>query len=533
MRKVVVPLLLILLLTGCEEKTPRNPPKEVSPRYGGTYRATLAFKPRTLDPAKATDIYSVTIIQQIFDGLICFDKELNLVPAIARSWRATRDGKVYTFFLRKGVRFHNGREVTAEDFVYSFKRIIDPATNSDIRDIFLKISGAVEFSEGKTRDVKGLKALDRYTLQIELVEPFAPFLKILAMTRTKVVPREEVERWGSDFGKHPVGTGPFRLSRWEEDRIVLEANRDYFNGRPYLDRVIYRIFPGARYDEMYREFLKGNLEETPIPSDRRKEALKGGFRIVRRPLLSLLYYGLNVKTPPFTNKKVRQALNLAINKERILKEALKGKDVKASRILPPGMPGYNPGREVYPYDPERARRLLEEAGYPDGRGLPVLEIWSASKAEATRKELEIIKSNLSDIGIQVRIRYEEDWPTYERLLLNRKLPFYRYAWYADFPDPDNFLTILFHSLARYNFSSYTNPEVDRLLERAKREIVPLKRIGMYRKAEELILDNAPLIPILHRTFEMVYQPYVKGIEASPLGAPYIPMNKVWLDKIHP
>ena len=280
---------------------------------------------------------------------------------------------------------------------------------------------------------------------------------------------------------------------------------------------------------MYEEFLKGGLEESPIPSKRRQEVLASNFKVVRRPLLNLLYYGFNIATPPFDSRKVRQALNMAIDKERIVREAMRGKDVKAERILPPGMPGYNPGREPYPYDPERAKRLLAEAGYPEGKGLPTIELWSASKAEATVKELEIVRENLTQIGVKCVIRYEEDWPTYERLLLERKIPFYRYAWYADFPDPENFLAILFHSRARYNFSSYSNPEVDRLLERARKELAPLKRVEMYRKAEEIILEEAPVIPILHRTFEMVYQPYVKGIEVSPLGAPYIPMNKVWLD----
>ena len=532
MRKAVIPLLIALLLTGCKDRTQENPPR-TGPRYGGTYRAVLDFRPRTLDPAKATDIYSVTIIQQIFDGLLTFDKELNLVPAIARSWKISRDGKTYTFFLKRGVRFHNGREVTAEDFVYSFTRIIDPRTGSPGAALFEKVLGAKEFREGKAGAVKGLKALSKYVLEIKLTEPFAPFLTLLGMYTPKVIPKEEVERWGDDFGRHPVGTGPFRLSSWEGDRIVLEANRDYFKGRPYLDRIVYRVFPGARYDQMYDEFLKGRLEESPIPSGRREEALRGGFRVIRRPLLNLLYYGLNVRTPPFNNIKVRQALNLAIDRERIVKEALRGKDVKAERILPPGMPGYSPGRKAYPYDPARARRLLEEAGYPGGRGLPVLEIWSASRAEATRKELEIIKANLADIGIRVRIRYEDDWPTYEELLLRRRLPFYRYAWYADFPDPDNFLAILFHSKAKYNFSLYHNSKVDLLLDKAKRELDPLRRVEMYREAEDLILTDAPIIPILHRTFEMAYQPYVRGIEVSPLGGPYIPMKKVWLEKIPP
>ena len=181
------------------------------PRQGGTYRRPLEFKLKTLDPAKSIDIHAVTVIQQIFDGLVQFDKDLNVIPAIARSWKVSPDGLIYTFFLREGVKFHNGREVTSTDFVYSFTRILDPETKSSSFDFFTRILGAKEFIDGKAKEVKGLIAQDKYSLKIVLSEPYAPFLSILAMKGAKIVPKEEVEKLETDFGKSPVGTGPFKF----------------------------------------------------------------------------------------------------------------------------------------------------------------------------------------------------------------------------------------------------------------------------------------------------------------------------------
>ncbi len=534
MKRALLPFIIVyfLLLLGCERESTKESLQEVKPQYGHTYRSPLDFEPRDLDPPSATDIYSITIIQQVFDGLVQFDKNLNIIPSIAKSWKVSQDGLVYTIHLNEGVKFHNGREVTADDFVYSFKRIINPKTNSDVREIFSKIIGADDFAEGKTDDVKGLLSIDNNSLEITLVEPFTPFLTVLAMKGSKVVPREEVERPDKDFGKHPVGTGAFKFLSWRPgEEILLEANKDYFEGRPFLDKITYEVFPGAKYDKMFEKFSKDNLEKTNVPAEGRTDVIQNiNYQVVRRPTLSLLYYGLNTKVKPLDSKKVRQAINLAIDRDRIVQEAMKGKDVKAESILPPGMPSYSPHKDKYPFSSERAKALLKEAGYPDGKGFPILEIWSASTTEATKKELEIIKSNLSEVGIKVKIKYEEDWPIYEGNLIAKKLPIFRYAWYADFPDPDNFLSILFHSKTKYNFASYRNSEADRLMEKARKELDTLKRTDLYRKAEEIVLEDAPLIPILHRTYEEIYQPYVKGIEVSALGAPYIPMKKIWLDR---
>jgi peptide/nickel transport system substrate-binding protein/oligopeptide transport system substrate-binding protein len=506
--------------------------QEEKPVFGGTYRRPLQFMPKTLDPAFSTDIYAVTVIQQLFDGLVQFDQDLNVIPAVAKSWKISPDGLTYTFFLREGVKFHNGREVTAEDFVYSFMRILNPETKSSSFDFFTKIIGAKDFIYKKTKEVKGLIALDRYTLKIVLSEPYAPFISILAMKGARVVPKEEVEKSGINFGKSPIGTGPFRfVSMKEGEEIVLEANPDYFEGRPYLDKIIFNIFHGSPYEDIFRNFLEGTLEETRVAFKEFRDPSKlKNFYIVRKPILSLRFYGMQIKTKPFDNKKIRQAINFAINKEQIDQEAFQGMDYITDRIIPLGMPSSSPAKITYSYNPKRAKELLLQAGYPGGKGIPPIEFWSASKAEMTRKELEIVKSNLASIGINLQIRTETNWRKFEETMISYKTPIFRYAWYADIPDPDNFLGILFYSKSKYNFMGYRNPEVDRLLDRARVARDYLKRMEMYRKVEEIVLEEAPIVPTINHLFQIAYQPYVRGIAVNALGGPYIPMKKIWLKK---
>jgi ABC-type transport system substrate-binding protein len=194
------------------------------------------------------------------------------------------------------------------------------------------------------------------------------------------------------------------------------------------------------------------------------------------------------------------------------------------------MPGYDPTKEAYPFDENRARKYLNEAGYGKGKTIPPLEIWSASKSEAAQKELNEIQSQLKKVGITTKINFETNWPSFESMLRTNKAPIFIYVWYADFPDPDNYLGTLFHSKSRSNFTNYHNLEIDRLLDLTRTERDYLKRMEMYRKIEEKILDDAPIVPMVNNLFQMVYQSYVRGVEVSALGGPYIPMKKIWLKK---
>jgi len=508
--------------------------KEVAtgPKHGGSYRRALANNPSTLDPAQLTDTYGHTVANQIFDCLVQYDGTLMIVPAIAQSWKASRDGLTWTFFLRKGVKFHNGREVEADDVVYSFTRLVDPKTRSSAAEIFTKIKGAKEFAEARRKTVEGLRSVDRYTVQIELVEASAPFVASLAIGYAKIVPREVVQEYGPMFGSQPVGTGPFKFVVWKKDeRIVLDANQDYYGGRPYVDRLEYRIFTGHQTEQMLASFERGELEDTTVPTAALHRAQTDKrYRFVSRPILGVRFLGFNTTHGVLANRFVRQAFIHAIDREALVQDVYVNRYKAAQAFLPPGTYGYDPDFQPYPYDPKRAESLLAKAGYPGGAGLPVIQVWSNPRSEAIEQEHESIRNYLANAGIRVEFRYHTNWPEFKAMVGAGKLSIFRWGWIADVPEPDNFLYNLFHSRGRTNLTRYQNPVVDGLLDKARAEQVYLKRVELYRQAEKLIMEDAPVIPLNYYSYERLFQPYVQNIEVSALGDPYIPMRKIWLAK---
>jgi oligopeptide transport system substrate-binding protein len=503
---------------------------------GSVYRRPLRHDPITLDPARISDVYSRSVAHQIFDGLAQFDQTLTVMPALAEFWRASRDGLVWTFTLRKGVKFHHGREVTADDVVYSLTRLVDPRVKSPAADLFSVVKGVDEFRSGKSKQVSGLTAIDRYQVQVTLNHAPAPFVSYAAVGAAKILPRDVAESQGDAFGQRPIGTGPFRFMNWEHGKeIALAANPEYFGGAPRLARLVFRIFPGERFDAVNDEFERGHLEDSPLPSrmtatEYRRLVTDPRHVYVKRSLFSLRFYGFNIRMKPLDDRRVRQAINHAIDRDGINESVYLGRTVIARGILPPGTPGYNPNLVGYAHDPARARDLLAQAGYPSGRGLPTVTIWSSIKDDRLVTEHDLLRRSLEAVGVRVEFSYLTDWSAFSRMLPEGKMPAFLYAWFGDAPDPDNFLSMLFHSRSTRNFTGYNNPAVDALLEQARRPGDPLHRADLYRRAEKLIVDDAPIIPFWHYTYERRFQPYVKNVEVSGLGDPYIPLRKVWLDR---
>jgi oligopeptide transport system substrate-binding protein len=508
-------------------------------KFGGMYRWVLHHNPVTLDPAFSTDIYGGAVVRQLFDGLVQFDAQLRPLPAIASFWEASRDRRTWTFTLRQGVKFHHGREVTAHDFVYAFTRFLRVKSPTPVADFLGHIQGAQEFMRGQTPHVEGLKAVGRYTLQMVLEEPLAPSLAILGLANATVVPQEEVERLGELFSRFPVGTGPFKFGRWEPDQeIVLEANDHYYEGRPFLDGVAFKIVVGHKLEETFAEFLQGNLEETTIPSGKidevRADPQYWRYSRVHSPTFGLLYLGFNTQLKPFDDRRVRQAFNYAVDKEAIVREIARMGNMPATGALPPGILGYDPylfglppPGKGYSFDPAKAKQLLTEAGYPDGAGFPVVQLWSADHAESTKAELAAYQRYLAELGVQVEIRFALDWPTYKKMLEQGQLPMFRLVWYADIPDPDNMLSPLLHSTSPTNRMFYHNPVVDKLLEQARGALDDAQRIALYREVEHLVMDDAPWVTQHYSVLHALYQPYVQGVEVNPLGRRATPLKKVW------
>lgn len=510
-------------------------------QQGGSYRYTLGpSDPPSLDPVHITDTVSHAVASELFDGLVTFDQDLKIRPAIARQWAISRGGRTYTFELRPGVRFHNGRAVTAEDFRYSFERLLHPDTRSERTWILEKLHGAGEFMAGKTRSLPGIEVLGPHKLRLVLEHPFAPFLAVLAYPSASVVPREAIERWGREFSTHPVGTGPFRFQEWRhDDRVVLGANPDYFDGAPYLNRIVFRVIP----DEMtrFQEFKAGTLEHTDIPT--------GLFRMVRadpslgtmlasRPSMGVNAIQFNLERPPFRgNRSLRRAFNYAVDKEAIANVILEGRVEPARSILPPGMFAHNPELRGYPYDKEKARKLLAEAGYGEGKGIPPVTLYY-NTGLVNRKIAEFVQGSLRQVGVVVELR-ELDWPAYLNLVDRGDAQTFRLGWLADYPDPENFLTVLFHSRnvgSKGNLSRYVDPRVDALLDRADASLDLAKRRHLYQEAEKIILYDAPWIFLHYYSTDVLIQPWVKGLReqisamdsAPTLGM--VRMRKVWLQK---
>jgi oligopeptide transport system substrate-binding protein len=388
---------------------------------------------------------------------------------------------------------------------------------------------------GKAPGVEGLQAVDRYTLRIVLEEPLASSIVLLRLGDALVVPREEVEKLGEGFGHAPVGTGPFKFVRWEPNReIVLEANAHYHEGRPFLDAVIYKL--GRNFEEECAEFLKGHLEEAIVSSDKADEVATDpkyrAYQLLRKPTLSLLYIGFNTQVKPFDDQRVRQAFNYAVNRDAIVQAITKMGSITATGALPPGMAGHDPDLEGYHYNPDKAKRLLAEAGYPGGTGFPAVQLWSVSKAESAKAELAAYQRYLADLGVKVDVHLASDWPVYRGMLEQGELPMFRLSWYADIPDPHNFLWPLLHSTSPTNRTFYRNPRVDRLLSDAGKESDDAQRVVMYREVERIVMEDAPWIAQHSHISRRLYQPHVKGVEVSLLGDRAIPMKKIWLMKSH-
>ena len=485
----------------------------------------------TLDPAYIVDTYSVVPVQQIFDGLVQYDEGATVRPALAESWHASADRLTWTFYLRKGVRFHHGRELTAEDVVFTLSRLLHPAKKSSGASLLAKVKGAQAYAQGLTKRLEGVRVLGPHTVQILLEEPWAPFIGALASMSCKIVPRDEVLRLGDRFELSPVGTGPFRFVTWERTkRILLEANPDYFAGPPFIKGVEFRIFPGDARDHAYEAFRRQELEESPVPGTVRAHVIRDGtVRYMNRPTLGLRYLGITPSIPPLDSPKVRQALHHAIDRERIAREAWRGGVRPATGILPPGTLGFTPGRRDVFFDPARAKAILAEAGHPEGKGLPSIEIWSSITFSEISKENEVILQNLAAVGIKGEIRINTDWPSFEQSRRRQTLPMFRYGWDADVPDPDNFLYFLFHSKSPDNVTGYRNAKVDSLLTEAQRESDTRRRADLYQQVERLIIEDVAIIPLRYATYERVFQSYVNNVHVTALGDPYIRMNEIWLD----
>jgi ABC-type transport system substrate-binding protein len=456
---------------------------------------------------------------------------LLVLPALAESWRIEENGRRYRFVLQEGARFHNGAPVTAEDVVFSLSRLLRIEPSPAPLPYLLKITGARAYRERTSETVTGLRALSEGVVEVELDEPHAPFLTALGMYQAKIVPEAEVIRLGDEFGRNPVGSGPFRFDSWQTDtRITLARNPDYFGAPSYLDEVEYIIYPGVGVDQLLVDFVDGGLDEMPVLG-RVKEELAGveGLQWFHRPALWLMFYGIRADHPPLDDPGFRRRLSAALDREKIIAQVYSGQFDPATRILPPGMPGVSQ-KNFHEY--QETRHLQNDTDDSSTMAAPKrnsIEIVSTSNSSFAQTELSLVREAWAKLGVELRIKYITDWPEFEAYIDSDSVQLYRYSWSSSMPDADSFLHPLFNSEGAGNFMRFKNERIDNMLQSARGENDPGKRAAMYGEIEAAIMAETPIIPLIFNSVDRVYKPYVRDAQPSALGAHYMSLHQVWFD----
>ncbi len=527
--------LLFASLSGCNTTSKGNGDSGTGkPATENVLRYPLTTEPTSLDPAKVEDGTTIDLIQQVYEGLVIWNEKNEIEPNLAEKWELLPDRVTYSFHIKHGVKFHNGRELTADDFKYSLERACAPKLKSPTAQSYLKdIVGANDKIVGKAQDIKGVKVVDKYTLNIT-IDGFKPFwLGNMTYPCSYAICKEEVEKNGGAIDENTLasttGTGPFKFAEVRRnDSVRLAAFADYHKGKAKLDGILRPIVKDA--GQRLNKYEAGELDYTEISAadlDRvnSNDTLKGELKSFLRA--ATWYIGMNqdAKDSPFAKREVRQAFAMAINKDDILRVAMKGQADKADGIVPPGIKGRNENIKPLPYDPAKAKQLLAQAGYPDGKGFPALSFSFRNDYPQVAQTAEVIAQQLkTNLGIEVQIRPME----WGQFLVERKaktLPLTHLRWGADYLDPQNFLSTLLHTSRKVNGQEdhpengvgYKSAEFDKLCDAADVEPNEEKRWELYRKAEQIAVDDAPWVPLyFQRDLELI-KPRVKNIRDSLFG----------------
>ncbi len=498
-------------------------PQEIEERTGGVLRR-LWSDPPTLDPHLSGDTRSAGVVVEIFSGLVALNTDLQLVPDVADRWEISNDGKTYTFYIRDNARFHDGKPITASDFKWSLERAASPDTASPVADTYLSdIVGVQDVLEGNTTDISGVRVIDDRTLQIEIDAPKAYFLAKMTYPTAYVLDRENVDAGGSSWTDAPNGSGPFRLAEYRVGEvIVLERNENFYLEPPHLDSVIMNLAGGqsmAMYENDEIDITSVGLFELDRVLDPTEPLNKE--LVIAPPSFTTFYIGFNATEPPFDDPKFRQALTHAVDKDLIANEVLSTLVTPAYGVLPPGFPGYNANLEGLQFDPDLARQLLSESKYADADTRPRIVVTVPGTGGSIGLDMEVvIEMWRQELEVEVEIQQVE-WATYlQDLNANKFQAFGGSGWQADYPDPQDFLDILFHTDSKQNHTSYSNPELDAILEQARTEPDVERRVELYHQAEDLIVQDAPMLPLWYTGEQYVLiKGHIEDYRLTPMTIP--------------
>ena len=516
-------LLVLLHLVSCDGgKSPLPPAVRGSgtPAYGDAVVVGSIGEPSTLIPILASDSASHEVAGHVYNGLLRYDKNLKLEGVLAETWEVSSDGLTITFHLRKGVKWHDGRPFTSHDVLYTYRVIIDPKTPTAYADAF--------------KQVKSADAPDQYTFRVTYGKPFAPALESWGMEILPAHLLEGNDITKSELARKPVGTGPYRFKEWVAgQQVVLESNHDYFEGRPYIDRYVYRIIPDP--STMYMELKSGGLDTmglSPVQYQRQTNTPQflSRFNKYRYLAFAYTYLGYNLRHPLFRDKRVRQAITSAINKDEIVQGVLLGMGQVAHGPYKPGTWASNPNIKAFGYDVVRAQKLLEDAGWrekgkdgilvKDGKRFSFTILTNQGNAERLKTAL-IIQQRLRGVGIEVKIRVVE-WASFLKNFIDKgDFEAIILGWTIG-QDPDLF--DVWHSSKtgpkELNFIGFKNVEVDRLLEEGRGTFDMKKRQLAYWRIQEILAEEQPYTFLYVPDALPVVNARFRGIEPAPAGISY-------------
>ncbi|MGQ0793898.1 MAG: peptide ABC transporter substrate-binding protein [Deltaproteobacteria bacterium] len=515
-----------LLFASCQSGERKS--EQTSPvAFKDTLNINIGSEPPTLDWSLATDSTSFTVLNNLMEGLAKFGEDYAPVPALAEKWEISEDGMTYLFYLRKNVLWTDGNPLRAEDFEYSWKRLLNPATGADYAYFLYDIEGAEAYNTGKLEDPSkvGIKAVDDYTLTVRLERPASYFLSLLTFMSTFPMRKDTVQKHGAKWTEpeNIVTLGPFSLTSWRHhERIALSQNPSYYGDKPKIAKVemIMNENPSsalALYESGELDALDGRgIPTLEVPRLRLSPEFKTGAQFRGN------YIGFNVKKPPFDNPKVRRAFSAAIDRGK-LAELIQGAGIPTTSWIPRGMLGYDSEIGI-DFNPEEAARLLAEAKFPAGNGFPKVTLLYPDVGN-NRILAEALQSMWKKyLGVEVELNNQE-WKVYLSTLNTDPPHIFRAQWGADFPDPHNFMN-LFECLSGNNRTRWCNPEFDALVEKAAAEENPQKRIEIYNQAQRILTEiDVPIAPVLISIQQSMIKPYVAGLNLDPLGI--LLFNKVY------
>jgi peptide/nickel transport system substrate-binding protein len=499
---VLLAVLAVLALGGSAAAQP-----------AGTLVVGLVAEPVNLDPAQVTDLNSNRVGRRVVETLVTFPEEkTEVVPGLAESWTISKDSLQYTFKLRKGITFHDGTPFNAAAVKFSIERQINPDHPAN------KL-GKYPFANYFFGNVKAVEVLSEDRVAFLLKEPRASFLAVLTAGAASMVSPTAVMKAGQDYPSAPVGTGPFKFASWDRgQRVVLEKNPTYWKGPAKYDRVVFR--PIVEDQARLTELLTGQLDLiVGVPSDFVSQLeTNPKVSLLKQTGVHVWYLGINNQKKPFDDRRVRQALNYAVNKEAIVRDVLKGTGTLSKGPVQPNTWGSEPGLKAYPYDPARAKKLLAEAGFPNGFATTLWVPESGSGMQAPVAMSTVIQSNLKAVGVNVTMQTME-WGAYLAKLRSKEQDLFALSWMAGMEDPDMVMYPLLHSSQWTpngpNRALYKNEQFDKLLTEARHTTDQAKRATLYKQAQKILIDDAPWIFIDHEIQLAAMAKRVQGFKLHP------------------